>query len=85
MDCRRAVAVAVLLLFVLALLLAAGCGKKKAEEPATEAEETTPAEGYIKKGLKAPGEAREAQEAAEKHLKGQDESVKGIEGGGDER
>ena len=79
MSARCAVALLLVLLFVAALVLAAGCGKKESDEPAAKSDEAAEDEGYIEKGLKAPGEAHEAQDAAIEQLDSQDESVEDLE------
>lgn len=72
------VAVLVVLLFIVSVLLFAGCGKK---QPAENSDQSSPAEGSIEKGLKAPGEARGAAQKANKQIESQQESADDLEGG----
>jgi len=77
LGARRVVVVLIMLLFIVSVLLLAGCGKK---EPAAKSDQGGKVEGYIEKGLKAPGEARGAAQKANEQIGSQQESAKDLEG-----
>ncbi len=78
LGARRIVVVLIMLLFIVSVLLLAGCGKK---EPAAKSDQGGKVEGYIEKGLKAPGEARGAVQKANQQIESQQESTEDLEGG----